>query len=371
MRRELVRAARQHLLVGALTLALVGGISVSNPGVAQATTTHPAPDCGCGDVTTYTFSPQGAALFGSDTYLVFTPDSYTGRTAVPLVVVTHGCDTTAAEQEGASDYDQLAEKYGFIVMYPDDNDRVHVGGCWNWEAPFDWQRGRSDLAVIVGMTKAVMFTYRIDPKRVYEIGMSAGALLSSDLAAAYPDVYAAVGIMAGGPYGAGEVCVASGNDPPSAIYDPEITLSANGAYQEEAARKRVIPVIVLNGDADNVVNPLCDQLAVAQWLETDNLVIEGSTAGPLSLTPSSTVHGQVPNGYSYQVLNYTEPSGCLIAQHWIIHGMGHDWSGGTSNPAYRSYTDPKGPSASEASWDFLSHYTLGSTSGRCAEVPSS
>jgi poly(3-hydroxybutyrate) depolymerase len=225
--------------------------------------------------------------------------------------------------------------------------------------------------VIVGMTKAVMFTYRIDPKRVYEIGMSAGALLSSDLAAAYPDVYAAVGIMAGGPYGAGEVCVASGNDPPSAIYDPEITLSANGAYQEEAARKRVIPVIVLNGDADNVVNPLCDQLAVAQWLETDNLVIEGSTAGPLSLTPSSTVHGQVPNGYSYQVLNYTEPSGCLIAQHWIIHGMGHDWSGGTSNPAYRSYTDPKGPSASEASWDFLSHYTLGSTSGRCAEVPSS
>jgi poly(hydroxyalkanoate) depolymerase family esterase len=360
-----MRAAWRHLLAGALTAALVSGLTSLAPGVAQAAAAHPAPDCACGNVTTYAFSPKDAALYGTDSYLVFTPDSYTGSSAVPLVVVTHGCDTTAAEQEGASDYDQLAERYGFIVMYPDDNDRIHLGGCWNWEAPADWERNQADVGLITAMTEAVMSAYRIDRQRVYEIGMSAGALLTSDLAAAYPDVYAAVGIMAGGPYGAGELCVANGQKPPSALAGSELSLSASGAYAEEAARKRVIPVIVLNGDADDVVNPLCDQFAIEQWLQTDNLVIDGSTTAPLSLTPSNIVAGQVPSGYSYQVLNYTEPSGCLIAQHWMIHGMGHDWSGGTRNPAYSAYTDPKGPSASEASWEFFSHYTLGSTSGRC------
>jgi poly(hydroxyalkanoate) depolymerase family esterase len=355
---------------GALTAALAIVMAALAPGVAHAAGADLAPDCGCGHVAVYTYSPPGAALLGSDSYIVFTPDSYTGRKAVPLVVVTHGCNTTAAEQEAANNYDQLAERYGFVVMYPDDNDRVHLAGCWDWELPGDWQRGQADLAVIAGMTERVTSVYRIDRQRVYEIGMSAGALLTSDLAAAYPDVYAAVGIMAGAPYGEGEICVASGPNLLSAIHDPELAGSVNGAYGAEAARKRVMPVIVLNGDADGVVNPLCDQLAVEQWLETDNLVIDGSTTAPVPLTPSSTVPGQVPNGHTYQELNYTEPSGCLIAQHWIVHGMGHYWSGGTTNPAYSAYTDPKGPSASEASWDFFSKYTLQSTGGRCAEVRS-
>jgi poly(3-hydroxybutyrate) depolymerase len=109
-------------------VALVGVMAGLAPGVAQAKGPALASDCACGHVTTYTYSQLGAALIGTESYLVFTPDSYSGRTAVPLVVVTLGCDTTAAEQEGANDYDQLVERYGFIVMYPDDNDTVHPGG---------------------------------------------------------------------------------------------------------------------------------------------------------------------------------------------------------------------------------------------------
>jgi poly(3-hydroxybutyrate) depolymerase len=142
--------------------------------------------------------------------------------------------------------------------------------------------------VIAGMTETVMSAYRIDRQWVYEIGMSAGALLTSDLAAAYPNLYAAVGIMAGGPYGLGEICVANGPNPPSAVWDSELAVSVNGAYQQEAARRRVI---LLNGDADDVVEPLCDQLAIDQWLETDNLVIDGSATASVPLAPSSTVLG--------------------------------------------------------------------------------
>jgi poly(3-hydroxybutyrate) depolymerase len=351
-------------VVATTTIALALPASAS----AQAgTDLGPAPDCGCGKVTQYSYEGPTAAATGSDSYLVFIPDSYTGRKSVPLVVVTHGSNTTAAEQEAANDYDQVAERDGFIVMYTDDNDDLHPGPvAWAQSVGAVWQ---ADVALIAGMTRTVMGDYGIDSQRVYEIGMSAGAIVTSDLAATYPDLYAAVGIMAGAPFDSpGFPACEPGQDPAAEGYDPQLLADSYGAYRAEGKSARVMPVIVLNGDADGTVNPVCDQLATEQWLTTDNLVIDGKASGPLSLTPAGVTPGQVPGGYSYRVYDYTQPSGCVIAQHWIVHGMNHDWSGGTSNPAYSGYTDPKGPSASEASWAFFSHYTLRSTSRRCADV---
>jgi poly(hydroxyalkanoate) depolymerase family esterase len=362
----LVRAsARVPLAIAAAAFGL--GL----PACAQAATVvGPAPDCGCGRVVQYSYDGPTAAATGSDSYLVFIPDSYTGRRRVPLVVVTHGSNTTAAEQEAANNYDQVAEGDGFIVMYPDDNDDLHPGpSAWGQSVGAVWQ---ADVALIAGMTRATMARYAIDSQRVYEIGMSAGAIVTSDLAATYPDLYAAVGIMAGAPFDSpGFAACETGQDPTANGYDPQLLADSYGAYQAEGSNARVMPVIVLNGDADGTVNPVCDQLATEQWLTTDNLVIDGKTSGPLSLTPASDTPGQVPGGYAYKVYDYTQPSGCVIAQHWIVHGMNHDWSGGTSNPAYSGYTDPKGPSASEASWQFFAHYTLKSTSRPCAEVKGS
>ena len=355
--------------IGAAAAAVIALAVPASASAHAGTEIGPAPDCGCGHVTQYTYDGPTAAATGSNAYLVFTPDGYTGRSRVPLVVVSHGTNTTAAEQEAANNYDQLAEKDGFIVMYPDANDDLHPAEAFQSYNPQSQVRGQGDVALIAGMTRAVMARYDVNSQRVYEIGMSAGAIVTSDLAATYPDLYAAVGIMAGTPFGvAGFGACETGQDPAAQGDDPQLLADSYGAYQAEGSYARVMPVIVLNGDADGTVNPVCDQLATQQWLTTDNLVIDGKTTGPLSLTPASVTQGHVPGGYAYKVSDYTQPSGCVIAQHWIVHGMNHDWSGGTSNPAYSGYTDPKGPSASEASWAFFSHYTLRSTSRPCAEV---
>ena len=353
-------------------VAVAAAIALALPASASAqagVNVGPAPDCGCGHVTQYTYDGPTAAATGSNLYLVFVPDSYTGRSRVPLVVVSHGTNTTAAEQEAANNYDQVAEKYGFIVMYPDANDDLHPAEAFQSYSPTSQVRGQGDVALIAGMTRATIARYRIDPQRVYEIGMSAGAIVTSDLAATYPDLYAAVGIMAGTPYGvAGFGACVTGQDPTANGIDPQLSLDARGAYRAEGRYKRVMPVVVLNGDADGTVNPLCDQLATEQWLLTNNLVIDGQMASPLSTTATRVTRGKVPGGYAYEVYDYTQPSGCVLSQHWIVSGMNHDWSGGTGNPAYSGYTDPKGPSASEASWAFFSHYTLRSSSRRCATV---
>jgi poly(hydroxyalkanoate) depolymerase family esterase len=356
--------ARHFLMLGAALVVIA-------PAAARATSPArtPAPDCGCGNVATYTYSGPTSAVTGKQTYLVFTPNGYTGRKALPLVVVTHGCETTAAQQEAANNYDQLAERFGFIILYPDDNDLVHPIQCWQFYNPLNQIPGEGDAASVAAMTRDVIAHYRVNTQRVYEIGMSSGALITSDLAADYPELYAVVGIMAGGPFG-NDACL-SGQDPSAAGFNPQLQASIQGAYHAEGANKRVVPVIVLNGTDDHTVNPVCDQMAIEQWLETDNLVSDGTTTLPLRITPAKVTHGQVRHGYAYSVESYTQPSGCLIAQHWVINGMGHFWSGGTTNPAYKAFTDPKGPSASAASWAFFQRFTRSSTSHRCADLSAS
>lgn len=58
-----------------------------------------------------------------------------------------------------------------------------------------------------------------------------------------------------------------------------------------------------------------------------------------------------------------------MGERWLIHGMNHFWSGGSSDPRWKDFTDPKGPSGAEASWRFLSRHTKSDTGMPCAETP--
>ena len=63
---------------------------------------------------------------------------------------------------------------------------------------------------------------------------------------------------------------------------------------------------------------------------------------------------------------YLDSDGCRIGERWLIHGMNHFWSGGSSDPELANFTDPKGPSGAEVTWSFLSRYTKSSTATPCA-----
>lgn len=116
-----------------------------------------------------------------------------------------------------------------------------------------------------------------------------------------------------------------------------------------------MPVIVFHGDRDGKIPYRCGQQALVQWLTTDNLVLQHEHRAPLPSTPTDYSHASVAGEHAYTVLSYAEISGCPIAQFWSIHGMGHYWSGGSADPAWARYSDPRGPSASAASWAFFSH----------------
>src|SRR6266567_2432183 len=267
-------------------------------------------------------------------YAVYVPSSLRAGSAAPLMVVLHGCDTTADQMAAASQYDALAERDRFIVLYPDTDtlDASTYGRCWRgiWEPDLEG-RGVGDAAAIADMTRAVLGRWHADPGRVYAIGISAGGFETAILAAYYPDLYAAIGIHSGAPY-----------------TGPEL-----GCFP---------------GDADPAVPYRCGRQAIAQWLGVDNAVLQREHRPGVPGSPGGSRDAVVPGGHGYTVLSYADGSGCVVAQLLTVHGMGHYWSGGSADPASARYSDPRGPSAAAASWAFFSRWGLSGPLGPCSRA---
>ena len=107
-------------------------------------------------------------------------------------------------------------------------------------------------------------------------------------------------------------------------------------------RARVMPVIAFHGDKDGTIPYRCGRQALAQWLRTDDLILEREHRTVLSSAPIGVSHAMVPGGHAYTVVSYSDKSDCLVAQFWTVHGMGHFWSGGSADLSSARYSDPLG-----------------------------
>lgn len=286
-------------------------------------------------------------------YLLYKPKAYKRRRAAPLLVMVHGCQTTAEQEMRVTGYNKLAEREGFVVLYPDVDELGRqlpgpLNQCWKFFDPTTYFRGNSDAAAIAAMTRKVMARLNIDRERVYLVGASAGGLMTSASAATYPDLYAAVGVVVSAGYADGP-CFTTGVGIP-------VELSAQLAFTQMGARARVVPVIGMGSDTDLAFPAPCTVKAVEQGLRTSNLVLSGNQDGPLALTPAEVAERQVPNGYGYTVSTFRDPGGDVIAERWIIHGMPHAWPGGTTDPSVKGYGDLKAPDGAEATWAFLERF---------------
>ncbi|HYJ52863.1 MAG TPA: PHB depolymerase family esterase [Allosphingosinicella sp.] len=119
----------------------------------------------------------------------------------PLVVVLHGCTQDAAVYDHGSGWSALADKNGFILLFPEQNRANNPLLCFNWFSGNDSQRGMGEAASIANMIAAVKKAHAIDPKRVFVTGLSAGGAMAGVMLATYPELFAGGAIIAGVAYG--------------------------------------------------------------------------------------------------------------------------------------------------------------------------
>ncbi len=109
----------------------------------------------------------------------------------PLLLAFHGHFGTGKGMARLTGLDAVADRRGFVVVYPDGLDRG-----WN-----DGRPGGRNTADDLGFTKAliarVLERYPIDPKRVYATGMSNGATFVQYLGCSMAGTFAALATVDG------------------------------------------------------------------------------------------------------------------------------------------------------------------------------
>lgn len=264
-------------------------------------------------------SSSYANTAGSREYKLYVPSGYDGQ-ALPLVVMLHGCTQSPDDFAAGTRMNELAEEQIVLVAYPAQSRTANTSKCWNWFNAADQERDRGEPSLIAGITRQIMAEFAVEPGRVYIAGLSAGGAAAAIMGATYPDIYAAVGVHSGLAHGAAR-------DMGSAF----AAMRNGGAPAARTSASRgIIPTIVFHGDRDATVHPA-----------NGEHVIEQAKAAAGVRTEIS--QGEAPGGIRYTRTIHADEQQAATLEHWVLHGVGHAWSGGSP---VGTYTEPKGPDAS-------------------------
>ena len=149
-------------------------------------------------------------------YTVYVPRAYDPAEPMPLVLALHGRGGNGRGMAYLSNFNELAEREGIIVVYPDGLNRE-----WSY-----LDRGPDDVGFLTRLVDDVARDLAVDPQRVYVTGFSNGGFMTQRLACEAPDTFAAFASVGA-------------------------TLSPNFVSLCEGAP--AVPILLMHGTADPIV----------------------------------------------------------------------------------------------------------------------
>ena len=242
-----------------------------------------------------------------------------GTEPAPLLVMLHGGTQSAADFAAGTRMNELAQRHGFLVVYPEQSREANQGGYWNWFSP---PTRRPTPASPRSSPRSPAPSWATSPS-IRRASTSPACRQAARWRRSWPRrtrsctprwrCTPALGYRAARDVGSAFGAMRSGGSP--------VPLGT-------------VPLLVIHGDADTVVAPVNAEKLIASRLAAGDVTDRGrpSARGRVTRTEHRTADGTV------------------AAASLIVRGGGHAWFGGS--PA-GSYTDPDGPTRpprSSPSW---------------------
>jgi poly(hydroxyalkanoate) depolymerase family esterase len=231
---------------------------------------------------------------------------------VSLVVVMHGCLQNAGVVAKQSGWNKLADKYGFLVLYPQQRILNNPMKCFCWYNRNDIEKGKGENYSVKEMIERVKQSHRIDSSKVFITGLSAGAAMAVNLMADYPETFNAGAVFAGGAYKtATNIWTAMLSMYGWRIKSPEnwakLVREQNPSYTGLYPR-----MIIYQGNADVVVSKRNGSQLMKQWTNLHGL----------STTPTETIrHFAQVKSLEKNIYRALDSSAAVI--YYKVKHMGH------------------------------------------------
>lgn len=225
----------------------------------------------------------------------------------PLVVVLHGCTQTAAGYDHGSGWSSVADRYGFAVLYPEQQRANNPNLCFNWFVPSDSQRGAGEPFSIRQMIETIITSHSIDRKRIFITGLSAGGAMAAVMLATYPEIFAGGAIIAGLPYGCAKTIPEAFDRMKGrgALNDAELHARVRAASDHDGPWPTIS---IWHGSADDIVDPANAEALLTQWR-----LVHGLVEAP---TRTESIRG-------YPRRIWCDDKGREVIETYSITAMGH------------------------------------------------
>lgn len=256
-------------------------------------------------------------------YLLYVPPSYDRAKKTPLVISLHGAALWGAAQKETSQWNRVADRDGFIVVYPSGFDG---SGPRIWRADGSERLAR-DVHFVSQLIDTLEKSYNIDDSRIYANGLSNGGGMSFVLSCTMSDRIAAVGMVGAAQLLPWKWCTDS---------RPVPMISFHGTAD---------PVALYNGGFSAISSDRFPSIPVwtANWAKRN-----GCELSPLDSAVAAHVVRR----------EYPHCAGDAAVVLYTVKGGGHTWPGGTPFPAWFAGTTTYEIDATQLMWDFFRAHPL-------------
>ena len=256
-------------------------------------------------------------------YLLYVPRSYDRAKPTPLVISMHGAALWPTAQMETSQWNTVAERHGFIVVYPSG---IEGKGPTVWHVDHGAGLMR-DVKFISELIDTLGAAWNIDPARIYANGLSNGGGMSFVLSCALSNRSAAVGMVA----------------------------AAQTLPWTWCTDHRAVPMIAFHGTAD----PVTPYKGGTSWIMSRPFPdIPTWTANWARRNQCGTNPVESVIAADVTRREYTNCADDAAVVLYTVLGGGHSWPGGTPLPEWMVGPTSSSIDASTLMWEFFRQHPL-------------